>query len=950
MMRWLLLLVMVAWAGTAFGQSLEAQPAPKQGIPRLESRLARLTLSSPAAKPAPLPLGVKTTGDGKLVVIVEPPPGEEASAIDLVSLEGVGAEILAQSRHLVRVAIPARELIAATQVAGVHFIRPPMRPSANAVTSEGVALIAADAYHTNGLLGKGIKVAVLDEGFTDASDLGQDIPRTHRVRDFTGTGIYSGGPHGTACAEIIHDIAPEAGLYLLRVDDLVGLENAKDYCIREGIDIVSHSMAWLGTGFGDGRGLACEIVDDATDNGVLWVNSAGNYAERQYTGLWADSDANAWHDIFGAENEILHLSEVAVGDTIEVWLTWNDWPTSSQNYDFYLYRWDADNELEEVAKSTTVQVRSEPVESIWHEVVEGGTYGLAVWKAESARGTVIKLWSGNHDLAEHASLIGNIGTPADASGALAVGAISHYDWRSGRIAPYSSLGPTADGRIKPDLVAPSGVSTASYGSSGFGGTSAAAPHVAGASALLLSAEPTTTAAELVDVLLASAVDEGDRGADNTFGHGKVVLSPPPRFNTELHFVWDGWLEIGDGRVSASKRTWRFSTYQPSEDGILVTGICQMTVTNATSHPQRMYSSIAFLGADGAEVADRFIPDDWEIDLIPDEPQEVSVEFSVAFSGLAAADAVERVVFFSSFEEIVSPPVAAFAASTLSGVAPLTVTFTDQSTGTVDSYFWFFGDRASSRIASPSHTYSSAGTYSVRFTVTNKAGTDTATKTITVTEPPSGHLLVRGVVGIQTSESPMSVTVNRRVRFEVLRYGRDDRSDTVAVTGFTMDIPPTLGSAAGADQIRVTTVAGVTRTVQITAEGVTADFQIETLPGTVVHLRIEPQEAPVLLSGQQLDFDAEGVDKYGNVFALSGVGVGWQCVPAEIGTIHSRTGLFTAGDAGGVGYVVAVVARSLRSGYAGAVSQGTGKITVQSLVPKQFALTRTIPIPSTPRPR
>lgn len=48
-----------------------------------------------------------------------------------------------------------------------------------------------------------------------------------------------------------------------------------------------------------------------------------------------------------------------------------------------------------------------------------------------------------------------------------------------QIQPYSSRGPTEDGRQKPDLVAPDNVITYSYISDGFAGTSAAAPFIGG---------------------------------------------------------------------------------------------------------------------------------------------------------------------------------------------------------------------------------------------------------------------------------------------------------------------------------------------------------------------------------------------------------------------------------------------------------------------------------------
>lgn len=73
------------------------------------------------------------------------------------------------------------------------------------------------------------------------------------------------------------------------------------------------------------------------------------------------------------------------------------------------------------------------------------------------------------------------------------------------------------------------------------------------------------------------------------------------------------------------------------------------------------------------------------------------------------------------------PVAAFAASPLSGTRPLTVTFTDQSTGNPTSWQWTFGDGNSSSQRNPTHTYTAAGSYNVTLRVTGPGGTDTESK-------------------------------------------------------------------------------------------------------------------------------------------------------------------------------------------------------------------------------
>jgi hypothetical protein len=82
--------------------------------------------------------------------------------------------------------------------------------------------------------------------------------------------------------------------------------------------------------------------------------------------------------------------------------------------------------------------------------------------------------------------------------------------------------------------------------------------------------------------------------------------------------------------------------------------------------------------------------------------------------------------------ICTPPQAAFNATPTAGCAPLTVDFTDQSTGNITGWNWTFGDGGTSTLQNPSHQYTTAGSYNVTLNVTTACSSDTETKTNYIT--------------------------------------------------------------------------------------------------------------------------------------------------------------------------------------------------------------------------
>ncbi|HET6274142.1 MAG TPA: PKD domain-containing protein [Bacteroidota bacterium] len=96
---------------------------------------------------------------------------------------------------------------------------------------------------------------------------------------------------------------------------------------------------------------------------------------------------------------------------------------------------------------------------------------------------------------------------------------------------------------------------------------------------------------------------------------------------------------------------------------------------------------------------------------------------------------------SNYIFVEAGPTANFTASPTSGAAPLTVQFTDQSTGTVTSRQWTFGDGGTSTERDPSYVYANPGTYSVTLVVSGPVGIDTTSKAnyILVATPVPGDL-------------------------------------------------------------------------------------------------------------------------------------------------------------------------------------------------------------------
>ncbi|MHB1325845.1 MAG: S8 family serine peptidase [Thermoleophilia bacterium] len=461
--------------------------------------------------------------DGGVKVVLE---GSTSTTETVALVTAAGGRTETSYGNMVQALIPVESLEKIAASPGISYVRPPARPELLTTTSEGVSVIGATPWQSSGIKGSGVKVAILDAGFAGYNTrvAAGELPTGVTVKSFRADGDITGGAekHGTACAEIVYDVAPGAQLYLVNFQTEVELGNAIDYLIAQGVTVVSASWVFSGSFRGDGQGTIDDMVNNARTAGILWAAAAGNQAQMHWSNYFNDTDGNGWHNYTSADEGNTIVAQE--GQNIDVYLTWDRWPTTDQDYDVYLYR-SSDNVL--VASSASTQNGTQaPSESFRYTVPagQGGNYWIGIFNRGSAGDARFQLYCFQKFL-EYQTPSGSLGgQPADAAGAMTVGAVPY---NSTTLEDFSSRGPTIDGRVKPDIVAPDKVSTATYGAQGFLGTSAATPHVAGAAAILKGANPAYTPANMQNFLENNATDLGIPGRDYWFGSGRLNLGAAP---------------------------------------------------------------------------------------------------------------------------------------------------------------------------------------------------------------------------------------------------------------------------------------------------------------------------------------------------------------------------------------------------------------------------------------
>jgi len=204
--------------------------------------------------------GMVLDGEKVQVVLVSTPDSIEGLTAEI---ENLGGSIQANYEGYLQALLPIDAVQEMANQSDVQRIRMPNRPIPSSpmqvvdILSEGLAASNAPAWQSIGYDGTGVRVAVIDVGFTGyTSLLGSELPITSTVTiyDWTGTGM-GGDEHGTANAEIVYDMAPGVTMDLHKIDTGVELGQAVTQAISDGVDIITMSLSWTLDGPGDGTGF-----------------------------------------------------------------------------------------------------------------------------------------------------------------------------------------------------------------------------------------------------------------------------------------------------------------------------------------------------------------------------------------------------------------------------------------------------------------------------------------------------------------------------------------------------------------------------------------------------------------------------------------------------------------------------------------------------------------------
>lgn len=470
----------------------------------------------------------------RVAISITAEPGRGDDVVEAV--RSLGGDLANRLDPIIEAYVPVAALADLARLVGIRSVEPIGGRAAHATLADAAALHGAPAWTASGFTGAGVKIGIIDSGFVGLSTrLGSSLPAQVHGRCYSAAGTFSDSlsacerdsSHGTAVAESAFSTAVGAELYVANPVSSLDDRATVEWMTANGVRIINASWAYQKFhGPGDGTSPRPDsiyaTIDRAVAGGALWVNSAGNHGLSGWAGPWLDGDGDRWLEFSGSDES--NRVQLRSGDTIGVALRWADpWGASSNDYDVCIYEADGVDPL--ACGDDPQPAAANPTEFFSFEAPLTGTYDISVRRAAGQPTSRMQVLVYEADL-QYRVPDGTLPSGPDSrnAGMLAVGAVDVAS--PNVIEPYSSRGPTVDGRVKPDLVAGDCATTATE-PGGFCGTSQSAPFVSGAAALVVQANPTFTPQQVAAWLKSHATPLGSPVPNNTFGAGRLNLGAPP---------------------------------------------------------------------------------------------------------------------------------------------------------------------------------------------------------------------------------------------------------------------------------------------------------------------------------------------------------------------------------------------------------------------------------------
>ena len=535
--------------------------------------------------------------------------------------------------------LEALETIAANHRSGITAIARP-QVGTGSILSQADFLMEADRARlgmAGGLNGAGVTVGVLSDSYNilggEAAGIasGNLPPNVNVIQE----GPAGSSDEGRAMIELVHDLAPGAGLAFASAfyGELAfgnAIRNLADPAIGNARVITDDVFYFEEPLYQDG--IIAQAIDEVTANrDVAYFSLAGNLARN----AWETTNASFGRDpVYNTGPEYLDFNPGSGVDTRQR-------ITLQPNQTFRItLQWDQPFYLPSEVRSHIGLFLIDPTRNRWDEIVAfshrnnpvlgipsqyleftnptntAKAYDLLVYRESGVFPQQLKWVNygannfGELFVNEYATNSPTVIPHSAANGALSVGAVNFFD--QSNPASFTSAGPmrvvfSPNGqrlahpviRSAPDVAAIQGSDTSFFGNDfdgnggfNFFGTSAAAPHAAAIGALLRQAEPGLTASQVHQRLITTAIDVGSLGIDDLTGAGLVnawnalagpvqAASLPLTENFESGFLSPAWQTRTTGSAAVRVRSDLGSSHHLILDQTLPTHFAHAGLAEAT---------------------------------------------------------------------------------------------------------------------------------------------------------------------------------------------------------------------------------------------------------------------------------------------------------------------------------------------------------------------------------